>query len=88
MDILDGAVFSTLMTIITLYALFGDDIRVLVTDIDGDPTFWVLNIIALWAFSVEIMAASLAKPDYFNGFFFWLDFISTASLLLDIGWVV
>ena len=88
MDILDGAVFSSLMTIITLYALFGDDIRVLVTDIDGDPTFWVLNIIALWAFSVEIMAASLAKPDYFNGFFFWLDFISTESLLLDIGWVV
>ena len=88
MDILDGAVFSSLMTIITLYALFGDDIRVLVTDIDGDPTFWVLNIIALWTFSVEIMAASLAKPDYFNGFFFWLDFISTASLLLDIGWVV
>ena len=88
MDILDGAVFSSLMTIITLYALFGDDIRVLVTDIDGDPTFWVLNIIALWAFSFEIMAASLAKPDYFNGFFFWLDFISTASLLLDIGWVV
>jgi len=70
MDILDGAVFSTLMTIITLYALFGDDVRVLVTDIDGDPTFWVMNIIALWAFSVEIMAASLAKPDYFNGFFF------------------
>ena len=75
------------MTIITLYALFGDDIRVLITDKEGDPTFWILNIIALWSFAIEILISSIAKPDYFNGFFFWLDFISTASLLLDIGWV-
>ena len=49
LDILDGVVFSTIMTIITLYALFGDDIRVLVTDEEGDPNFWIMNIIALWA---------------------------------------
>jgi hypothetical protein len=76
------------MTVITLFALFGDDIRVLVTDKEGDPSFWVLNIITLFAFSVEIIIASISKPEYFNGFFFWLDFISTASLLLDIGWIV
>jgi len=76
------------MTIITLYALFGDDIRVLATGKEGDPTFWIMNIISLWAFIIEILAASLAKPEYFNGFFFWLDFVSTISLLLDIGWVV
>jgi len=33
------------------------------------------------------MLASISKDDYFNGFFFWLDFASTLSLLLDIGWV-
>ena len=75
------------MTIITLYALFGDDIRVLVTDKNGDPTFWTLNIIALIAFSFEIILASICKLNYFNGFFFWLDIVSTLSLLLDIGWV-
>lgn len=26
------------------------------------------------------------QPDYFLGFFFWLDLLSTLSLLLDIGW--
>jgi len=76
------------MTIITLYALFGDDVRVLVTDKKGDPNFWILNIIALWFFAFEIILNSLVKPNYFNGFFFWLDLVSTASLLLDIGWVV
>ena len=75
------------MTIITIYALFGDDIRVLVTNKDGDPIFWILNIIALISFGTEIILSSLSKPNYFNGFFFWLDFISTLSLLLDIGYV-
>ena len=49
------------MTIITLYALFGDDVRVLVTDKNGDPNFWILNIIALIAFSIEIILASITK---------------------------
>lgn len=75
------------MTLITLYALFGDDIRVLTTDKDGDSSFWVCNIIAMIAFSIELIIASLCRKDYFNGFFFWLDLVSTISLLLDIGWV-
>lgn len=31
--------------------------------------------------------ASFAKDDYFLGFYFWLDVISTLSLLLDVGWI-
>jgi len=27
------------------------------------------------------------KPGYFLGFFFWLDIISTLSLIFDIGWI-
>ena len=59
--ILEDNVTSVIMTVITLYALFGDDVRVLVTDINGDPTFWILNIIALFAFSFEIILASIVK---------------------------
>jgi len=74
------------MTTITIYALFGDDIRVLSTDKDGDPVFWGINIFAMIMFSLEVIIACLGRQDYFNGFFFWLDAISTLSLLLDIGW--
>ena len=49
------------MTLITLYALFGDDIRTLSTDINGDPGFWVMNIVCLCAFSLEIILASISK---------------------------
>ena len=38
-------------------------------------------------FGVEIIIASIVKPDYFLGFYFWLDFIATVSLITDIGWV-
>ena len=61
MDFLDSVTISLIMTIITLYALFGDDVRVLVTNKDGDPFFWILDIIALCAFGLEIITASICK---------------------------
>ena len=59
--VLEDNITSVIMTFITLYALFGDDARILVTDVNGDPTFWILNIIALFAFSLEIILASIVK---------------------------
>ena len=34
-------------------------------------------------FTIEIIMNLLVKPEYFNSFFFYLDIISTISLLLD-----
>lgn len=84
--ILDHNSTTIVMTIITIYALFGDDIRILTTNKDGDEFFWVFNIISMVAFTLEIIVASIAKDGYWNSYFFWLDVISTLSLLLDIGW--
>jgi len=60
--------------------------RVLSVDKDGDPGFWIATIVCLILFSIEIVLSCIARPEYRNSFFFWLDFISTVSLLLDIGW--
>jgi hypothetical protein len=38
-------------------------------------------------FTLEIILASVAKEEYFLTFFFWLDVVSTLSMLTDIGWV-
>ncbi|EGR34816.1 hypothetical protein IMG5_001570 [Ichthyophthirius multifiliis] len=86
-SMLEHHVTLIIMAIITLYALFGDDIRVLVTDKNGDKIFWILNIICMCVFFIEIILACFAKPDYFNSFFFYLDLISTVSLIFDIGWI-
>lgn len=72
------------MTVVTIYALLGDDIKLLTTTKSADPIFTDLTAIALVLFLIEIILASIGKEDYFNSFFFWLDFVSTISLVTDI----
>ena len=38
-------------------------------------------------FIIELVLQSICKSDYFLGFFFWLDFISSLSLIFDIGYI-
>ena len=52
------------MTIITIYALFGDDIRILSTDIDGDESFYWVSSVALGMFTLELLLSSFAKVSF------------------------
>lgn len=70
--------------LVTFYALFGDDIRLLSFGKEADDVFMYLNIIAMAVFGIEIVLSCYSKPDYFNSFFFWLDLISTISIITDI----
>lgn len=85
---LGGWTFQGLMTIITIYSLFGDDVRQMAFTAQSDTIFYILSSISLAAFSVEIILQSMLREDYWLGFYFWLDVISTVSLLTDIGWVM
>ena len=85
---LGGWTFQGLMTIITIYSLFGDDVRQIVFTAKSDSIFYILSSISLAAFSVEIILQSILREDYWLGFYFWLDVISTVSLLTDIGWIM
>jgi len=75
------------MMIITLWALFGDDIRQVTVDVNGDFGFYVMTLICFGFFAIEIILSVISKPDYRWGFFFWLDVISTISLLIDVGFI-
>ena len=61
--------------------------RVLLSPKSGDEVFWSLTIAALFFFALELILASFAQKDYFLGFYFWLDFVATVSLITDIGWI-
>ena len=67
-----------------MYALFGDDIRVIATDKTYDFGFDIVTIICLIMFSIEVFLAVFAREGYLCSFFFWLEFVSTISLILDI----
>jgi hypothetical protein len=70
------------MAIITVYSLFGDDIRSVAFDESDDYKFYFLTSISFG------FLQSFLREDYWLGFYFWLDLISTLSLLTDIGWVM
>jgi len=85
---IDKAPFQATMFIFTVYALIGDDIRLAATPLPADTFFNIATIVALLLFSFELVASCIGKDDYFLSFFFWLDLIATASLLMDITWVL
>ncbi|CAD8047286.1 unnamed protein product [Paramecium primaurelia] len=85
--VVESLPFSILMALVTLYALFGDDIRILTVNKDGDDAFFVLTILCMVSFTLEIIFTCICKHEYFCNFYFWLDVISTATMFLDIGWI-
>merc|ERR1712054_574354 len=78
---------TTIMFMVTVFALFGDDVRTVATNGSGDDLFYDITTYAMIAFCVEISLSVYGLGDYFNSFFFWLDVLSTATLVFDIGWM-
>lgn len=74
-------------TVLTIYALIGDDIRNLAFEKSADMTFNGIVIFCVVVFVAEIVASCLGKSDYPLSFFFFLDLVSTATLVLDLSWV-
>lgn len=84
---LDNTYVLIFSTIITVWSLFSDDIRQLVANRKTDDGFYVVTLIVFAYFSLEIIVSSFAVPRYFLSFYFWLDIVSTVSMLLDVGWI-
>lgn len=85
--VLDHYVIVGTMSAITVYSLFFDDLRMVVLTLDSDQIVFGITSWCFAMFAIEIFFASICKEDYFLTFFFWLDVISTISMITDIGWV-
>lgn len=83
----EGRFMLVTSVIITIYALVGDDLRLVCTNKPMDNWFNAIALVCLVFFSVEIILSSISKPDYFLGFFFILDLVATLSIILDLTWV-
>lgn len=80
----DGNIVTIVMAITTIFALIGDDFRVWFTDKETDMYFFIFVMISFGLFSLELLLKSCVVDDFKFSFFFWLDFIATISLLLDL----
>lgn len=72
------------MANVTVWSLFGDDLRLLATDVSADVGFLVMVYVCLASFALELAMSVLAIDGYAGGFYFWLDFVATSSLFMDI----
>ncbi|CCI41125.1 unnamed protein product [Albugo candida] len=85
--LLDAKWFTIMMLIVTVYALFGDDIRLSLFHKSADNSFYTLATTSLVLFTIEFLLSCYARPNYLFSFYFLLDLIATFSVLPDIGWV-
>ena len=85
-NFLDSPIEQLTMAVFTVYVLFADDIKVICTKKNADPPFSIIVIILMAFFFIELVLSAIAVEDYFLGFYFWLDFISLISMVLDIHW--
>jgi len=85
--IVENNFFVCFTMVLTIYALLADDFRLMFTNAAADPVFNGLVITCILVFGLECILSVYGKPDYLGSFFFWLDVISTISLVLDITFV-
>mmetsp|Transcript_21886 Transcript_21886/g.41183 ORF Transcript_21886/g.41183 Transcript_21886/m.41183 type:complete len:837 (+) Transcript_21886:285-2795(+) len=81
--ILKSKEFNVLMVVLTVYALFGDDIRLAFYDLEDDQIFFNLSIFAMVMFIIEMALQFYFRIEYRWGFYFILDILSTASMIPD-----
>ena len=79
--------WNILIAFTTIFALYGDDFRLLVCPKSADIVFQVLTFLALIIFVGEMIINVAVTKKYLWGFDFWLDLVSTVSLIPDIGFM-
>jgi hypothetical protein len=63
-------------TILTIYALIGDDLRLICTNRPADQYFNICVFICIFVFTLECVLSCVGKDDYYLSFFFWLEKIT------------
>ena len=79
--------FQIFITLLAIISLFSDDVRTAAFDASADLAFDVLHMVLIGIFLIEIVLSWIAIENYRFSFFFFLDVISTLSILLDISMI-
>ncbi len=86
--ILESMAMNIVVGIVTIFALFADDVRALVGSWILDWVFDVVTIVTFLIFAMEIGFSLYVEEGYLWSMFFWLDIFSTASLIFDVEFLI
>lgn len=85
--LLQNIYFQIFITVLALFSLFSDDIRMAAFPASADFGFDIVHILLICVFLVEIVLNWIALEEYRFSFYFVLDLISSLSILLDISFI-
>ena len=87
-SLINHKVFLLISTIIVLIALFANDFKYVFFYSNADSVFDGIYIFILIIFMAEIIISVFIIDYYIFGFYFWIDIISTMSMILEMGMVL
>ena len=76
------------MMMVTIYALFFDDIRILFLPPSADFTCDLVTLACIVLYITELILGSVAIEGYFLSFFFWLDLLAALSMIPDVSFIL
>ncbi|KAJ1623582.1 hypothetical protein T492DRAFT_1148419 [Pavlovales sp. CCMP2436] len=83
---LESPQVTAAMLVASIYAIYGNDVRLSLFSLASDEPFAVLFLICFILFGTEFVMGTWARPGYIFTLFWWLDCFSTLSMILDIPW--
>lgn len=75
------------MALLTVYSIFAIDF---VKSLSNQPTAYIfgyIHIVVISIFGLEMVLNGLIKQRYIFSFYFWIDVVSTISMVMEITWV-
>ena len=76
------------MMVVTIYALFFDDIKILLLPPSVDFSFDIVTLVCIVLYFAELILGAIAIDGYFLSFFFWLDLLAAVSMFPDVSFLV
>ena len=73
------------MYLITVYALLFDDVKLLFFGRQADGIFDCVTVFCIAAFTTEIVLSCIALPEYLWRLPFWINLLSTLSMVIDLS---
>jgi len=86
--ILDDNIELSIMCFVTIFALFGVDLKILFLNPNHDQIFNYFLITATALFFIELFLSIWAKDGYLKSFFFFLDLFASISMIFEIDTIL
>jgi len=82
-QILNNPFVDAFINICIIWALFSEDIRVLLWPKTMDYAVWWVHLFVMCVFLLELAARSYSQRGFFLSFYFSLDFLASTTMIMD-----